>query len=352
MEGLIIAWIMAYALVKIVSEGATDWTLARKGIVSPRLQGKYGGDAAARRATSGYGLGQYLRESWNDYWPRRAAALKAARDARDAARARGEKISIRDRWRAAVDTLEGRWRNRQGNQGVGEPNPSTTTRPAPLAGDVTGGDKPRPSTDPGDPSEGPTTPATTTDGKSDSDTTPDPQTTPAGDKSTGDTDTTTKEDHMTTPTTTAGPTGEVLNYETALTEIDSQISATQERIDKATAALSDVERMKASVDEIQLNYKQSAQAAASKLDQQQALNLDGTTLGHASTTVEALPPSAVDSMLEQIEVVEQEIRHRLEQDEQALGSLQAEREHLQTTYADAHETVQGRLGGDSRFLGN
>jgi hypothetical protein len=143
-------------------------------------------------------------------------------------------------------------------------------------------------------------------------------------------------------------TGEALNYETALSTLDEMIADTQLQIDAAKAALESLAQTKANVEAMQLTY--AGQAAATKLDHETALNLDATTLGHAGTTVDALPVGAVDYLYEAVEQTETLTTVRLEQAETALASLEAEREHLIATYADAHATVAGNLGGDARFL--
>jgi hypothetical protein len=146
------------------------------------------------------------------------------------------------------------------------------------------------------------------------------------------------------------PTGEVVNYETALAEIDAAIADVTTRIDADQAALASIAETKAAIDVVQTNYQATATAAQTKLDHEAALNLDGTTLGHAGDTVDAMPPNAVEGLYDQAEAMELLIQARLDADEVALASLEAERAHLIATYGDAHATVAGNLGGDSRFV--
>lgn len=150
----------------------------------------------------------------------------------------------------------------------------------------------------------------------------------------------------------SAPTGEVLNYETAIAEIDAEIEEVQKQVDSAQAAKASLAEAKANVDAMQRNYQATAQAAQSKLDHEAALGLDSTTLGHAGTTVDALPPNAVDALYEQIESMEAEVGDRLKQSETALGSLEAERKHLVETYGEEAGKVASHLGGDPTFLGS
>lgn len=146
----------------------------------------------------------------------------------------------------------------------------------------------------------------------------------------------------------SAPTGEVVNYETALAEYDNQIRQAQLHIDAAEAALAAQAEAKASVEAMQATY--GADAAAATLDSETALNLDGTTVAHSGDVVDSLPVGAVDTLYDATEAIEGHIQTRKAQAEAALASLEAKRAHLIATYGDAHATVAGNLGGDSRFL--
>lgn len=336
------AAVFVYALAKIVSDTTVDYALAKRGKVSPRLERKHGGQAAARRATAGYGLRGYLAASWNDYWPRRAEALKAARDAKAA----GSAPRFRDRLRVAtgtlrklVDPVPTKDADGQDPQPT-EPEQRTAPPPPALAvdsGDVEPGtvrytDAGREQWDGEQWRPAPDLPA------------PSPEDPPAGETPTGET----QPDREEAPVT--APTGEAVNYETTLSEIDAMVADTQGRLDSATVVVGKIAEAKAAVDQMQQTYQRSADAARSKLDHESALGLDSTTLGHASDAADALPPNAVSDMFDQLEAVEQVATARVEAEQQALESLEAERAHLVATYGDAHDTVASNLGGDSRFL--
>jgi hypothetical protein len=92
MEAIIGFYMFLYLFGKLLSEGVSDWRSAKTGMASPRQQAKYGSSDPnwkPAQGPAGYGLVGHLRGSWNDYWPRRTEAVRAARDARDAARAGG-----------------------------------------------------------------------------------------------------------------------------------------------------------------------------------------------------------------------------------------------------------------------
>lgn len=102
---LIVIGLIAWVVTKAITDGRIDHTYARQGLVSPRLQAKYGSDTAAREETAGYGLFGHIRAAWLDYWPRRTEALKAARDAK--ATNPGERVRLRDQLAAAKRVVVG-----------------------------------------------------------------------------------------------------------------------------------------------------------------------------------------------------------------------------------------------------
>lgn len=148
----------------------------------------------------------------------------------------------------------------------------------------------------------------------------------------------------------SAPTGEATNYELALATVDALIADAQHQVDAAEAAIAAVAQAKAAVDAMQQTYAAAAQAAATKLDQEGAASLDSTTMGHAGTTVDAMPVNAVDDLYAQMEVTEQMAVDRRDASGTALASLEAERQHLVATYADAHATVAQNLSGNAGFL--
>lgn len=315
---------------KAVSNAKLDHTYAKRGDVSPRLKAKYGTAAEARRKVGKYGFHNHLRDAWNDYWPRRTDALLAARNARPVD---GKRVRLRDRIRA-------------GKNAVNDQQPTTTPIPPATT-------KPTRSTAPDAPQPAPRSVLIPTDPAIDDppDAGADPATEPATPVVAPDA---TPQPAAPEPThggnTMTAPTGEAVNYETTEAEIAAQITEVQRRIDADKAALAAMAEVKTAVDVVQQGYQNAATAAQTKLDHLSAMNLDGTTLGHAGTTVDAMPPNAVDGLYDQTEMVEQMIRERLQQDEIALASLEAERAHLVSTYGDAHATVAGNLGGNAEFL--
>jgi hypothetical protein len=312
---VLVVWLMS----KVVTEARIDHAYARQGLVSPRLETKYGSRDKAAAMVAKYGPFDYLRDSWRDYWPRRTAAMVAARDARAADGT--SRVRFRDRLAAGRDAVTR----------VVQPPPAAAN-PAleqPQPQPVFDPDVPEPDTDPAE---------------TEVEATPDPKPKPEP--------TTPK---PTAPSTNGGSpmtstSGEVVNFETAIAVLDGMIADVRLQIDAARAALDKMADAKTAVDELQQTYQPTAEAAQTKLDHEAALNLDGTTLGYAGTTVDALPPNAVDGLYDQVELVEQMTNDRLVQGEVALAALEAQRAHVVATYGDAHATVAGNLGGDSRFL--
>lgn len=338
------AIVIAYIVKKVVADSIIDHDLAKQGKVPPRLQAKYGPKAAAKVAQ--YGFTDYLRDAWHDYWPRRTEALIAARNAKDEARERGESVGFRQRLAHAREVIE---RTYHRVVDPVEPKPPAAAEPEP---EPAGPGRVTPLVDSPDPDIEPGTRRIGTGGQWEqwdgtrwtSVVWPDPPPTPEPAVGTHQQDTTRGAPAMTAPT------GEVVNYETAVAQLHAQMRDLQSQIDAAQAVVRSTTDAKAAVDQMQETYRQTAEAAQSKLDHEAALNLDSTTLGHAGTQVDSLPPSAVDSMFEHLEQVEAEAKERLAHAETALAATEAELRHLQATYGDAHSTVASNLGGDSRFL--
>jgi hypothetical protein len=332
---LLIVWLVS----KAVNDAKLDHTYARQGMVSPRLEAKYGSRDAAQARVAKYGIFDHLRDAWRDSWARRTDAMIAARNARAAD---GGRTTFRDRIRAARDVVDAP------PPPAAAPATTATADPPAVPAQRSADPDPAPPT-PGPPAD-PAPPADPTgpepsirfdpDPDEPVDTDPDPTNAApapgAADSTSGGTVTT--------------PTGEVVNFETALADLDARIPQVQAQIDAADAALASIAQAKASIETLQTNYEPTAAASANAMDSKAALNLDGTTMGHAGTAVDAMPVGAVNDLYEAMEQVEQETQVRRDQAVTALASLEAEREHLIATYADANDTVAGNLGGDSRFL--
>lgn len=158
------------------------------------------------------------------------------------------------------------------------------------------------------------------------------------------------------PTTVNGeppmsaPTGEAVNYETTVAELEAIEAEQRKQIEQAQACLNAVTEAKAAIDGMQESYRATATAAGSVNDHLTALHLDGETLGHVGNSADAMPPSAVDNMYDQLEVIEAAAKTQRDNAEVALASTEAALATVHAKYGDAHATVAGELGGDSRFL--
>lgn len=364
MEGLLLAcFVFAYVFQKAWSTARTEHELAKQGMVPPRMQAKYGEDAAAKVAK--YGFLDHLRDAYRDHWSRRTDALIAARDAR-AASPKG-KVRFRDRIAAAKQSVAAGYRRVVDPVSTGSPKGAPeeaasgpeqpAANPVPLAvdtGDVpvgtirysgtdrerwTGSEwepipEPQPSSAPPvgravPPStQVPVEPATAK-----------PKTVP---------------DPADTPTTSSGetvtPTGEAVNYETAVAELEALEKEQQAHLDSCVAALSHIEGAKTQIDTMQSSYRTSAEAAGSMHEHLAAMNLDGVTLSHTGTIADAMPPNAVDAWFAQLEEMEATAKERRDAAEAALGATQAALGTIQSKYGDAHATVAGELGGNAAFL--
>lgn len=149
---------------------------------------------------------------------------------------------------------------------------------------------------------------------------------------------------------TAGPTGEAVNYETTVVELEALIERLRAHVDSTVAAESAVQQAKAAVNNSQVSYNPAAAAAASISEHLPALNVDAETVGHTGTVANAMPPNDVNVMFDQLEAMEVKVAEQRANAEAALGSAEAALKTVQEKYGDAHATVAGELAGDSRFL--
>jgi hypothetical protein len=333
--------LMMYAGKKAIGDAIVDNNLAKQGIVSPRMQAKHGQSAAAKVAK--YGLSDFLRDAWNDYWPRRADALIAARNAKAANP--GEKVRFRDRLAAGTAVIRrGVQKSAPAVRRLVEPvPPKTTAVPVPAVDPA-----PALAVDTGDVDEGtrrfvdgggqeeyrdgqwrpvPKTPDTFGGKTAD----PAPTGTPAGGA-------------------VSAPTGEAVNYETTVNELEKLIHEQRQHLDSCIAAQGCIAAAKGAIGDMQDSYRASSAAAGSTHEHLAAKHLDGVTLAHTGTTADAMPAGAVDSYYDQLEVMEEMARQRREAAEVALHSTEAALANVQAKYGDAHATVAGDLSGDSSFL--
>lgn len=146
------------------------------------------------------------------------------------------------------------------------------------------------------------------------------------------------------------PTGEAVNYETAISELTKLAAEQRTHIDACMSTVKSIDAAAASINDMQESYRASQQAAAAMSEHLAAKNLDGVTLAHAGTVVDAMPSGKVDAMYDQLEQMGAEAKARLADAEVALEATEANLQHIQATYSAAHETVAGQLGGDSSFL--
>lgn len=153
-----------------------------------------------------------------------------------------------------------------------------------------------------------------------------------------------------TGTPTAAPTGEAVNYETTLAELDKIEEVQRAHVDSTQVALGKVQDAKAAISNSQGTYRPAADAAGSTHQHLTALNLDSETVANTGTMVDSMPPNRVDEMFEQLESMEADAQQQLANAEAALASTIAARQTIVAKYGDAHTTVQGELAGDSRFL--
>lgn len=376
--------VLAYLVVKTVNDAKTDRALAEQGIVSPRLTAKYGD--AAKETTARYGLVDYLRDAWSDNWQQRTERRRAAVDAADAAEPTGGRSRVR--WRDRIAAAK-----RAIAAGVEKAGPVVRKLVDPVPDRRTATADPDPAPVTPDPVSGPVCPecgATLTrstagwdhpDGSSCTATNqphrrsstnhrrPDPdagrcpqcrteterQSCPAyfpycnrcGWARQKQADNTSKPEGDKPMT---APTGEAVNYETTVAELEAIAAEQRRQIDAAAACLKSVENAKSHIDGMQDAARTAAEASASVNDHLAALHLDSETLGHVGTAADALPASTVDRLLAQLEEVEATAREYLAGAEAALAATEAALAAVVAKYGDAHATVQGDLGGDARFL--
>ena len=343
MEVLIGIAVYTLIIQKLWSAARTDHELAKQGKVSPRLEAKYGSQAAARAKVEQYGFTDFLRDAYRDFWSRRGDALVAARNASPAEPR--EKVRLRDRLAAARDVVV------NGTRKVAE---SPVVRK--LIDPVERKPRPEPEQAPDEIPDAtryadlePGTRRSTDDGDEEWD---GYAWRPAGKRASPPVNepATPAQPAQAGGTTMSTPTGEAVNYETTIAELNALAEEQRGHLDQCQAALQAVEAAKAAIGDMQDSYRASAEAAANISDHLAARNLDGVTLANAGTAVDAMPAGKVDEMFDQLEVMEAEAKARLADAEVALGATEENLRHIQATYGDAYETVTGNLGGDSAFL--
>ncbi|MER7280451.1 hypothetical protein ABT369_39040 [Dactylosporangium sp. NPDC000244] len=343
MEILLGAMVLALLGVKTWGTARTEHELAKQGTVPPRMEAKYGA-AGARAKVEQYGFLDYLRDAYHDYWGRRGDALVAARTAEPA---EGKtKVGFWDRIAAASAVITGGVKRVAEKTAPAvrklidpvEPKPVEPASPEPKP-------EPKLAVDTGNVEPGTRRVANNGDWEEYRDGRWQPV--PKNPDTFGGATAATA-----TPAggTMTAPTGEATNYETTINELTALAGEQRQHIDQCTAALQAVEAAKARIGDMQESYRASAAAAQNTAEHLAARNLDGVTLANAGTTADAMPAGKVDEMFDQLEAMESEAKARLADAETALAATEANLQHIQATYGDAHATVAGNLGGDASFL--
>jgi hypothetical protein len=147
-------------------------------------------------------------------------------------------------------------------------------------------------------------------------------------------------------------TGEAVNYETTVNELEKLIEACRTWLDQVTAALKCCEEAKNAIEDAQSGYKTAASVAASILDHLAAMSLDAHTLGLIGAIKEALPASDVDVVLALLEEAEAKLKTMRDNAAAALDAAQAALAHVVAEYGEEAAKVAGNLGGDPTFLGS
>lgn len=149
---------------------------------------------------------------------------------------------------------------------------------------------------------------------------------------------------------TQAQSGEAVNYETAMAELDALEAKQQAHLDEAMTALKNIQDAKASISNTRATYRPAVDAAGSIHEHLTALNLDAETIAQTGTIVDAMPPNKVDVMFDQLEAMEVDAQQQVTNAEAALAATDKARQVIVGKYGDAHATVAGELAGDSRFL--
>ncbi len=309
MELLIGAAIYALIIQKMWSAARTDHELAKQGKVSPRLEAKYGSAAAARAKVEQYGFTDYLRDAYHDFWGRRGDALAAARTAEPAEP--GEKVRLRDRLAAAgqaITRVATKARNSTVGRALIDPVELPKRQPAAQKNPTPAEAETPPEATPAAPE--PTTPGAT----------------------------------MTTPT------GEVTNFAAAIAEIDALLNLIKLQHDQAEAAMRALNLVDAAIDGMQARQKAIAQGAISLAEHLAALHVDAGSLAPIAEAAEVLTAGTVDELLEHVERLKAIVQRVITACDAATAALNKARGSLIGKYADAAQTVEESLGGDSRFL--
>lgn len=391
MAGLLGLLLIAYVLTRAVSDARVDHTYAKQGLVSPRLEAKYG--AGARERTKRYGFVDFLADAWSDHWQRRAAALEADREAYLANP--GERVRLRDRLAAAqrVMATVGRklvepvpTRAEREPVEVSEPQPDPD--PAPVAVDT--GDVPVGTvrhTDAGREqwtgSEWASAPK------------PSPRPRKVGERYTDeyngrvmewdgdawapvcsrcDIPMTGHDDHgwlicrrcgvraaddrpaATTAVDTAATTGgtmsgvEASTFETAVPALVALTRAAQELAEHVAGAKAAAAQFNDQVEEIDASRQAIESAAQSVVEQFETANLDSSTMTSVTTAMEMVKAGDLSGAMDHIDAAVAKLAGAEAAAQEASGAVDQARATVESKYGDAHATVASELKGDASFL--
>jgi hypothetical protein len=301
--------------------------------------------ATGRGGPQRSGLSDYLDEAWHGFWEHKAAALAAARNAKDL---NGDgRVSWRERWAAARAVLKrgsgaakkaGRWLVAP----VGETAPTTKVREEesmdePLGpvndrdvadlfgthdcnGDCTDGDctnrgrRPAPAS--------PARPAPTHGG-------------PA----------------MTAPSPgSAGHAAEANNYEAALRKLNELGGRVDGQQDRAAGARNYLDRVDDIIDAVEQEQRRLAAETQQMAEALTAVHLDPSTLAGMAAANEALDPNALAECVQYVEALKAAMQKVIAGCDTARGAIAATRQQIMAKYGDAHDVVQSQLSGDATFL--
>lgn len=143
--------------------------------------------------------------------------------------------------------------------------------------------------------------------------------------------------------------GEAVNYETTVAELDALIAELRQWLEACIAALNDAEQAKNHITDMQSAFRSAASRAGNIVDHL-AGRLDPTSVAHFGTLADALPASAVDQMLAALEEAEQLLKGQKDNAETALSTAEAALAHVVAEYGEEAAKVAQNLGGDASFL--
>ncbi len=149
------------------------------------------------------------------------------------------------------------------------------------------------------------------------------------------------------------PTGEAVNYETTVTELEAILAEQRKWLDAATVGEQHAQGLAAAFDSIQTGYKGAA-AATGNVNQHLQVLLPGDTetLAQVGTAGDAMSPNDVDTFYAHIEAMEVEAKRQKANAEVAVASTEAALRRVTEEYGEEAAKVANNMGGDPSFLGS